>query len=240
MISEGLIKIGTLPASLAQALDRLEARGSSLSAHAVNIFNSKPPVREDIPDAYDGSGRYMVLSETVSVDEGDVLREILRQVEGVPPPTSNPPMPSDGRIKHVSKPTYVFSRADEVCNWQFPHRDGMRAGDAAVLVALSPRGANFMFWGHVDPTETIRRRDGQVVHLRRGEFVFFSHLQVHSGGAYAGANVRLYWSFTREPPAPGEGSTTVPANLTSDVREEEDDDRATPSTVQTEYIPSDP
>lgn len=222
MIEEGKIFVGRLPSSMSHALDRLERFGLSLSIDAVNIFNHKPPLTEDVPDAYLGSGRRMAVNEKPGPDEHEVLREILRQVEGVSPSEEDPPTPSDKAMSYCSFPTYVIATKDEICNWQVPHRDGWEEKDAAVLLALSPRGANFLFWGRVEDDRAIRRTDGMHIRIDRGQFVFFSHRQVHSGGAYASANVRLYWSFKTTAPPAGE-STTVPVKLAQSADDEEKD-----------------
>ena len=77
--------------SLDQAMDRVELRGLSMDDIAVNIFNHKPAVVDDVPDVYEDSGRRMAVSDETNEDEPAILREILRQVEQKEPPPGKPP-----------------------------------------------------------------------------------------------------------------------------------------------------
>lgn len=225
MIVEGRVMIGKLPETLDGHVEALEMKAKKVAPGARNIFNSTPPLQEATPAMYEGSGRSMIESPTPHDRENEILREILWQVEARSPSQTEMEdvRPQAEHIVSVGDPTFVLTAKDQVCQWQVPHRDGIDDKAAAVLVALSPDGANFLFWGPVRQQERPRRTEAKMVHINFGEFVFFSHRQVHSGGAYAGFNARLYWSFQTTRAQEGTSQTVpVPMAPTADIEESVD------------------
>ena len=175
MIVEGRVMIGKLPETLDGHVEALEMKAKKVAPGARNIFNSTPPLQEATPAMYEGSGRSMIESPTPHDRENEILREILWQVEARSPSQTEMEdvRPQAEHIVSVGDPTFVLTAKDQVCQWQVPHRDGIDDKAAAVLVALSPDGANFLFWGPVRQQERPRRTEAKMVHIFFGEFVFF-------------------------------------------------------------------
>lgn len=223
MIKEGCVLIGKLPQNLTADVETLEAKARGLLPAAGNIFNSTPPLKEIVPGMYEGSGRRMIESPDPHTSEQNILREVLSQVENSSPRLDDQVLPEAEHIVRVGDPTFVLASPNEICQWQVPHRDGLDEDAAAVLIALSRDGARFLFWGFVGENDFPRRVDAKMVHINAGEFVFFSHRQVHSGGAYAGFNARLYWSFQTSSTLETASQTVpVPMAATADIEESDE------------------
>ena len=211
----GKFEVKRLPDAYMDAVDQLEKLGKRMIQKAGFVFNSTKPLLGSDPQMYRRSGRRMLEVETSELTNR-VLQGIVEVINGATPTRfdEGQAIPNDPNLNFVGPPTLLMAEDGVFCPHQWPHCDGLKKTETAVLLALSDR-ANFLVWDATDNDLATIRCEAQPVTIEKCEFVYFYQMTVHSGGCYTSFNARAYWSFTSESRGSGEESTSVPANLVS-------------------------